>query len=170
MMPSIARRAAARTHRFSRRMRAVALLLCLATWRGPLPWLHEHETDLQAAPGDAALQRHLASYHAVPAEAEEGWHLHLLLPFGRCPCEDSHEDSQSQDPLSLYGTLLTKSASVPASHLAASMSWDLAAAVPAVFAVPATIPTRPPPNRPSSFLASLLLQAPLRALTGVALC
>ena len=45
----------------SRSVQAIALLLCLATWRGPLPWVHDHETDLQLAAGDTPLIQHLTA-------------------------------------------------------------------------------------------------------------
>src|SRR5690349_21803974 len=97
-------------------VRAVVLGLCLVTWRGPLPWLHDHETDRGLAAKDSSLSQHLAAYHGLSQEhAEHGWHMHMLMPFGRCPCsQDEEQDSPLEDPLSTYGTLMTKAVAVPA--------------------------------------------------------
>ena len=171
-MRSTVRRSCTPAKRVPARMRALALLLCLVTWRGPLPCLHDHETDLQAAVSDATLARHLVDYHTLSHEADEGWHLHLLLPFGRCPGDDSEDDpSDTPDPLSIHGTLLTRNACVPdaSSAFCAWRALPAACLGTAASDVPTQMHHRPPP-RDCTFLGSLLSAAPLRAVTGVALC
>lgn len=153
------------------RVRVLVFVLCLVTWRGPLPWLHDHEVDRRLAAKDSCLSEHLAAYHAISrGHAEHGWHLHMLLPFGRGPCSH-HEDRSApvRDPLSTYGTLMTKSVAVPALD-AASPAWCILAMIDAPgnrLAVGALYPSSPDTL---SFLSGLLAEAPLCAVTGVALC
>lgn len=160
-----------RCGRRSARVRALVFVLCLVTWRGPLPWLHDHEVDQRIAAKDASLSEHLAAYHALSrGHAEHGWHVHMLLPFGRCPCPHHEEHSAPvQDPLSTYGTLMTKSVAVPALD-AASPAWCLPSLLDAPADRHAVAVLHPASSDALSFLSGLLAGAPLRAVTGVALC
>jgi hypothetical protein len=57
-------------------------LLAASLWRGPLPWIHSHETlEAQGLP-EAALAWHVQHFH--PQESEHsvfGWHVHLSYPW-----------------------------------------------------------------------------------------
>jgi hypothetical protein len=153
------------------RMRLICVLLCLVTWRGPLPWVHEHDADELSATADHGLAKHLAVFHA-DADDQEGWHWHILLPFGRCPCqEERQERSPTHDPLSDYGALvIARTPTAAAAHWTA-LACDEAAAIYGRLDLPYEAKGgHDPPQRPASFLSSLLTTAPLRAVTGVALC
>ena len=144
-------------------------MLCLATWRGPLPWLHDHETDEHAAASDASLAQHLAAYHALPHGSEHGWHIHMLLPFGRCPCpQDNDSSAPVEDPLSAYGTLLTKTVDASSLDVASPCGVTAFCADPHGGCLVCGGQFRSPDTL--DFLGSLLATVPLRAVTGVALC
>jgi hypothetical protein len=147
-------------------VRLLCLLLCLATWRGPLPWIHEHEDN----PTTTALAGHLAAYHAGSHD-HHGWHWHVLMPFGRCPCGEDHDDTaRARDPLSYYGALvLPKTIVVSPPEGIAELWGEVSPWVDSRH--PLGEPCcHDPPGRATSFLGSLLAAAPLRAVTGVALC
>ena len=149
-------------------MRVICLVLCAATWRGPVPWIHEHPTDAAIA-ADPSLARHLASYHAGRRQAEPGWHWHILLPFSRCPCTDPDQEPASpEDPLSVYGALLSTGAS-SISPAASCQAWHVDIVDIALFSAVGGAAHESRGKAPN-FLGSLLQSAPLRAVTGVALC
>lgn len=160
-----------RRSRRASRARVLVLVLCVVTWRGPLPWLHDHAVDQRSAAKDASLSEHLAAYHAMSrGHAEHGWHIHMLLPFGRCPCSHHGEHSAPvQDPLSTYGTLMTKSVSVPALD-GVSPVWSIFTLVASPADQCAAAVLHSAYADALSFLGGQLAVAPLRAVTGVALC
>jgi hypothetical protein len=160
---------AASTGRRSLPTRLTCLLLCLVTWRGPLPWIHEHEMDPLAA-GDHALAEHLATYHAGSHD-HGGWHVHVLVPFGRCPCgEEREEPSPLHDPLSYYGALAAPKAPAITSAHSIAPDWHELPYSEAFARVHTGHGASRPTHPAASFLGSLLATAPLRAVTGVALC
>jgi hypothetical protein len=148
------------------------LMLCLSAWRGPIPCLHAHAAE---APARTHLNEHLRTYHG----AEHGgrryeWHLHLLLPWERFEWVDCADDPEPPyDPLTQEGAVVTplETAGMIAALSCADLAWQ-----------PLVDRERRLPGGPGSlalrrvlapfcyFAESLLLTAPLRAVTGVALC
>lgn len=59
--------------------RLLCLLLCAATWRGPVVWLHSHSDHECTQQADVRLSSHLLRFHqeAPPAHGLPQWHLHI---------------------------------------------------------------------------------------------
>jgi hypothetical protein len=150
--------------------RWLLLLLCVATWRGPIPCLHAHA-------GHAAhrthLGHHLEMYHSGRVAGTLRWHFHFLLPWQKFDCYDCEDDPESPiDPLMHDGALVLASdaygilTALSCEHETATsmddvqMSW----CVRVLSAGGDTSRTY------SSFVESLWLSVPVRAVTGVALC
>jgi hypothetical protein len=72
----------------------VCALAAASLWRGPVPWIHSHETlEAQGLP-EAALAWHVQHLH--PQESENsifGWHVHLSYPW-----EVSNEATPPREP------------------------------------------------------------------------
>ena len=64
------------------RLWIVCAVLAASLWRGPVPWIHSHETlEAQGLP-EAALAWHV--HHLHPHESGHevfGWHVHLTYPW-----------------------------------------------------------------------------------------
>jgi hypothetical protein len=149
-------------------MRALILLLCFAAWRGPLPWIHEHHAANPAGDVDVHLVRHLANYHTGHDPADLPWHVHFVVFWDGLPDEDCGDKSpHAQDPLMVHAVSDAGPALVSAwgGHaVVAALAPDAGLQCGAMTGVVAA------GDRADSFLASLLRAAPLRAVTGVALC
>lgn len=152
--------------------RWIVLLLCLATWRGPIPCLHAHGSMDRA---DARLESHLHVYHEHQlARAYFDWHVHLLLPWERFEFGDSPDDPEPpHDPLTQEGAVVAPLA-CSSFALALSNAWMCWQGTLCDEGVAPghrdTLQHRPLDGAIGSFTGSLLLTAPLRAITGVALC
>lgn len=157
-------------HRRSRRA-WLSLVLCLACWRGPIPWVHEHALNAAAGP---ELFEHLVREHGHDVDdGHAHWHMHIVLPWAlfHLPCEQSPASPAPADPLSTQGTMLT-SLELPAlsgpplleRYLDAA---DQRAGVPLRADVPVSRGETDPGG--GTYSVSLLLCAPLCAVTGVAL-
>lgn len=65
-------------------------LLCVSTWRGPIPVVHEHSLEMAALANNLSLARHALQFHTHEfGHGETDWHLHFvmpedLLPLGGC--------------------------------------------------------------------------------------
>lgn len=56
-------------------------LLCVCTWRGPIPIVHEHSLDLAALGGNSSLALHAFQFHADElGHGESDWHVHFVMP------------------------------------------------------------------------------------------
>lgn len=146
--------------------RALIVVLCFTAWRGPLPWVHEHYEAGADAIADARLTRHLWNYHAGQDVDDHHWHLHFAVIWHGIPDED--RDSQSGDEFDLVLTPTASpggAAAVQVGIASVTLGW-----MDCEVASPADAPTDNPGEGADSFLGTLLLAAPLRAVTGVALC
>lgn len=158
-------------------MRALAWTLVVATWRGPIPCVHFHGHDPEMAP--ASLAGHVRAYHDAGGAGEvPGWHVHLMLlqeawRLSDCPAPRHEPD----DPLVAQRTVLqlTEAASASLglllnslSELGVPSSSDLAISLSSDVGTAAL--SNPATAGPSTFLGTFLIGAPLRAVTGVALC
>jgi len=163
---------AVRPVRGSFRTNALLMLLCLACWRGPIPLIHAHGSERGA---DARLEQHLLSFHRGHLQQRYfTWHLHWLLPWERFEiCDPVQTDSPVHDPLTHDGAMVSSLESVQIlSHLAHCgfcATWLDHRAIPDQSVAGLSLHrVKVPMFR--SFLESLLLQAPLCAVTGTALC
>ena len=109
---------AARTVNAHRRIQIfLSLLLCVLTWRGPVPMLHHHE---EFAGDTAAIQTHEAVFHpGSPGKDLQEWHWHFVVPAA-LPVGDplSHRTSCPSDVMCLACALAVCSE-------AGAMSCDL---------------------------------------------
>jgi hypothetical protein len=70
----------------------VCILLCISSWRGPVPVVHHH-----AQYNVEVCERHIDRFHAETAECPENvsdWHWHLAIP--------GDEGEESSIPVSSY--------------------------------------------------------------------
>jgi hypothetical protein len=67
----------------------LAVIFC----RGPIPWVHRHDTLEHSGHAEEALAWHLRHFHAS-GDDEHGWHFHWTVPWEilKCPC---HYDGTS---------------------------------------------------------------------------
>ncbi len=72
----------------------VCAVLAASLWRGPVPWIHSHETLEAQGLSEAALAWHV--HHLHPHESGHevfGWHVHLTYPW-----DVSNEPAAPSDP------------------------------------------------------------------------
>ncbi|WP_139228359.1 hypothetical protein [Planctomicrobium piriforme] len=151
--------------------RSLLVLLCLVSWRGPVPCLHAHATEGGA---NVQLEHHLHAYHEDQRDNRFlTWHLHFLLPWERFdPLDAPQESVPCQDPLTHEGAVVTVLSYC-------EMQTHLADAWLDVFRLDGSLLSQV--NSPTvagqctapwfgSFSESLLLSAPLCAVTGEMLC
>ncbi len=77
-------------------------VLCLCTWRGPVPVVHSHDLDAHALTENASSSWHLAEHLALCHSAESegtGWHLHFIWPKPASGADDSPVDPFSWSAL-----------------------------------------------------------------------
>jgi hypothetical protein len=69
--------------------------------RGPVPWVHTHESLAHLGHSEDALAWHLSHFHA-PGEGEHGWHIHWTLPWEivNCPCQ--HDTAAGEEIASTH--------------------------------------------------------------------
>jgi len=81
----------------------VCALLAASLWRGPVPWIHSHETlEAQGLP-EAALAWHVQHLH--PQESENsifGWHVHLSFPWDVSNEATPPREPDSPKPRTIY--------------------------------------------------------------------
>jgi len=156
----------------SRTARWLMVLLCLASWRGPIPIIHAHGSEEGA---DPQLEHHLLSFHHGHLKQHFfAWHMHLLLPWERFDTTQTPDSTPGQtDPLTHNGAVATAFITGQLiSNLEIQNSrccffgqqqleqlWSCSA-----LRSQALLPAF------DSFFESLLLTAPLCAVLGVALC
>lgn len=145
--------------------RIVCVVLCLLTWRGPVPVLHSHAAE---SPARLAAARHLESYHLSADRASVGWHFHVMLWSDfteECPNEDKPRPPHE---LNIIRTCAHGGVVIPRETL------DYGLCVRSVASVSTQLSngdlSSNPRARPSSFLTSLLSIRPLSAVLGVSLC
>lgn len=154
----------------SRCTRWLIILLCIATWRGPIPLVHAHGSEKGA---DRSLAAHLHNFHQGHLKQSYfGLHLHLLLPWERFSPTDG-DQKQIPDPLTHEGVVI----SAPVTN---QLITSLCDANPETSFCDqqlmisiwsrqlATLGLHVPAF--NSFIESQLLAAPLCAVTGVSLC
>jgi hypothetical protein len=68
--------------------------------RGPVPWVHTHETLAHHVHSDDALAWHVQHFHSPGDESEHGWHIHWTLPWDivNCPCQ--HDTTSAEESAS----------------------------------------------------------------------
>ncbi len=144
----------------------LCLLLCLSTWRGPVPMLHHHD----AFQDSTQRERHEHQFHDEDCCQYSGLHWHFGNPkdvTGRemLPGED---DQIPVDTASFASSSIVLTQVMPCSAIL-SLSDGMSSIIE-----PAGILHRDPKTvkslkSPYTFLASLLVDAPLVAVTGVCL-
>ncbi|MFO1096063.1 MAG: hypothetical protein U0992_22570 [Planctomycetaceae bacterium] len=138
--------------------------------------MHIHDRHPEHAEGQLAL--HIQAYHeAEPVEAVPDWHVHFMLPqdvmrLGDCPSPNE----APEDPLLAQQTLLQLAGPPPSLNplLADARIAGGPADFPTAMSAKSIVAAQPMGDDvvcwKASFVTSLLLAAPLRAVTGVALC
>lgn len=159
-------------------------LLCVTTWRGPVPCVHQHDcAAVEVAEGSTesaqealatTILEHLKWFHSkVERTSHLGWHLHILPSLAFIVDDASPVPTDAQgDPLSEFGVPVAK---IAAESAGVDSPWQGAGQFSkAILAGECRIssPTwhSSADERPLTFLSSLLPAAPLRAITGIALC
>lgn len=70
----------------------VCAVLAVSLWRGPVPWIHVHETLAPEGVIETLLAWHLQHFHPAGQKAY-GWHVHWTLPW-----EIDNWPSEEKDP------------------------------------------------------------------------
>lgn len=147
-------------------LRALIVVLCFTVWRGPVPWVHEHHASGPDAVADAKLARHVSNYHAGRNIEDRCWHVHFAVIWHGLPDEDCGDPSPNEFDLPLTAAASPCGPAPGLVWIASAMLGSMDCEV----AAPAAALTDNPSEGADSFLGTLLLAAPLRAVTGVALC
>jgi hypothetical protein len=71
-------------------------VLLVVFGRGPVPWVHTHETLAHHAHSDDALAWHVQHFHAPSDTPEHGWHIHWTLPWHIVNCACQHETTSCE--------------------------------------------------------------------------
>ena len=145
--------------------RVFCALLCLLTWRGPIPVLHCH--DAQSL-DDPAAAHHLDTYHVSDDTSSPGWHFHLMLwsdATGECP-----DDDQPRTPHEFAVVCTCGDGGVVAPREFIEDGLCLRGVDPLTAHPADAVPPGSSPSPQWSFLTSLLTTRPLCAVLGVSLC
>lgn len=142
------------------------VLLCVLSWRGPVPVLHCHAGDAEA--DNIHLVEHLNAYHPSHDTADD-WHLHVMLMSDLVAgsCDDDEGEPATEPPL-VCGT----------SGSLANLGLAFASVAEPVFAGDAVQPRccggslhrQLPSIAGNSFLTSQLAARPLCAVLCIARC
>jgi hypothetical protein len=147
--------------------RLLCLLLCLATWRGPVVWVHSHSDHESGEAAEMRLSSHLRRFHHERSSIAElpCWHLHIGL-LRDLMADDPCDEGSGSEPTSDAPICLAPAPSVAAlSALSLQSPLDLFVASSSErssLLSSAAIPC-------GSFLQTYG-DAPLRALTCVIRC
>ncbi len=147
----------------SRRRQLLCALLCVCSWRGPVPMVHHHD---QLAEQSVVRRSHLCVFHDDAwSDSCNDWHWHLVTPVS-APAEnpEASETYLIQEFLSLACTA-SAIADQPSECFPAGVvrSADFGGCWTSLDTGSESLPTGHCP----SFLASLSLSNPLVVLTGV---
>lgn len=118
-----------------RRPWLICAALAVVLGRGPVPWIHTHETLAHQNHSDEALAWHLEHFHPA-GDDEHGWHIHWTLPWNilNCPCQ--HDTTPTEErasalemPLEVQATVSVQTDAVshggaPPAILSAVERWD----------------------------------------------
>ncbi len=146
--------------------RIVCALLCLLTWRGPLPVLHCH--DAEAAVPAAA--RHHDSYHAHPGTVEIGWHLHVMLWSDFAAEGPGEEPPRPPHACDVVFTPATSWGGATAWRGIANNGWCYSMGAARFCPLAGSAPPCDAASQATFFLTSLLTAQPLCAVLGVSIC
>ncbi|HET6323753.1 MAG TPA: hypothetical protein VFG04_03555 [Planctomycetaceae bacterium] len=154
----------------SRRTWLVCAALAVVFGRGPVPWIHSHETLARHGDSEDTLSWHLQHFHPSGDDDDHRWHIHWTLPWHivNCPCQ--HDNTPTEERASVL-----------------EMPFDVAQSTPIDQAESDIHASAPPPmfwthdhgDRPPwdplcvaglHFLETYFPTATLRALYCVALC
>jgi hypothetical protein len=78
----------------------VCAALVASLWRGPVPWIHSHETDAHDHDSQSLLAWHLEQFHQQHPVA--GWHIHLTFPWDVFHEPRSNDNPESPRPSVVY--------------------------------------------------------------------
>lgn len=153
-------------------------MLCVCTWRGPVPMLHNH-----ASLADTAhRQQHSRTCHNAvsfssdetgetdePGETDWHWHFALWSDIGGTRCGDTQPLAAEAD--GFVWSSGVRMAAMQAQELsqAAFCRSQAAWIVGELLPQHAVVPPAAQRNAPSSFLATLRAESPLVAVIGVSL-
>jgi hypothetical protein len=78
-----------------RRSWLVCAAIAIVFGRGPVPWIHTHETLASHGHSEDALAWHVEHFHPSGDDHDHDWHIHWTLPWHivSCPCQ--HDDTPS---------------------------------------------------------------------------
>jgi hypothetical protein len=74
----------------------VCAALAVVFGRGPVPWIHTHETLARHGHFEDALAWHVRHFHQSDND-DHGWHIHWTLPWHivNCPCQ--HDSAPAEE-------------------------------------------------------------------------
>jgi len=147
--------------------RLLCLLLCVATWRAPVVWVHSHSDHESNEAADSRLTSHLQRFHHEPKPTEEGsrWHIHIGLLrdlMSDCPDDLPSSQSSAEEPICLSAAPGHSALALSGFDVSADAIWILTPVQRPSHSASPTIPR-------GSFLQTYGT-APLRALTCVIRC
>jgi hypothetical protein len=75
-----------------------SLALAIVLGRGPVPWIHTHETLARHGHSENALTWHLEHFHQPDDGDDHRWHIHWTFPWQilNCPCQQDTSSSQER--------------------------------------------------------------------------
>lgn len=159
--------------RFSSRtaQQVLCLLLCVCTWRGPVPVLHNHAS----LPDAAHRQQHSLTCHvAVEASAvppgETDWHWHFALWSdigGTRGCDAEQLTAEADGFVWTSCVRLAGTQTRDLNHLADCFGHVVRSVPHELLSEHVSIPSGVHRSAPSSFLASLRAENPLVTIIGV---
>lgn len=148
-------------------------MLCVCTWRGPVPVLHNHASLADIA---HRLQHSLTCHSAAsvsagrthePGETDWHWHFALWSDIGGTRCGDTQPLAAEAD--GFVWSSGVRMAGIQAHELSQSAfcrsqaAWLVGELLPQHVSVPPAVQR----GAPSSFLATLRAESPLVAITGI---
>jgi hypothetical protein len=144
--------------------------LAVLLGRGPVPWIHTHETLAHHGHNEELLAWHVEHFHSPGDDDDHAWHVHWTLPWYivNCPCQ--HDETAAQERMSALEMPfdVAPTASVSDAHLNAHGGSPR----PPLWTAESS---NPPPPDPRCFVGLRFLETyspgvTLRALYCVARC